>query len=681
MDIANKSRVFDADECMFGTAPDNYLYKNNDRPSEKFVLCRDKDNSSTAVYGQDIWDYNPYRLSAKKINNFRFDLLLKGDFKAERRDLVDEAKYLLFLIQYYAQAGHTGTIAVSTLYGYYQVMKSAVEYCISLNSNQFVGIIALSELFSNKNFLANFLTTKSGTSFQKRTRAIGQHLSYIGQGKVGFSAIAELDIDVGESEQTPVIPTQIYLTFINHLTDDVDMLFGKLDNLPDFLSEFVDPLYGRSHETQKSRGIGGKAQWRADMSQALHCYGLEDTFSDDLVVDSVRSLSSALKGIQYRMRLVLHLYTGMRDQEVMRLPYNCIEQTTISEEGKDNDGKVITESRVIKLISTTTKYTGYRESACWYAAPEAEKAIQVLKVICQGLAKIYGVDVNKCDLFLNPAVVLKPKKDIDIVNFDTHLRKPAWMEILEISEKDFAELQQSSPERDFNETPEFHVGSIWPTRSHQFRRSLAFYASSSGFVKLPTLKRQFKHLTADITRYYSRNFENINTIFGCYNEETKEFDLPSEHFINECQIGANTNIVDLLMYDLLGSSEKLYGKIGGYVERQRDKLRDNEVLIENVRTETSKRVDKGEIYYRDTLLGGCMKQGKCDSFMLGAITECLTCDDASIKENKVDIQIEELKEQLTHFEESTGEYQVLLAELTKLLSYKEQRVTQEEALV
>jgi hypothetical protein len=255
------------------------------------------------------------------------------------------------------------------------------------------------------------------------------------------------------------------------------------------------------------------------------------------------------------------------------------------------------------------------------------------------------------------------------------------MEILEISEKDFAELQQSSPERDFNESPEFHVGSIWPTRSHQFRRSLAFYASSSGFVKLPTLKRQFKHLTADITRYYSRNFENINTIFGCYNEETKEFDLPSEHFINECQIGENTNIVDLLMYDLLGSTEKLYGKTGGYVERQRDKLRDNEVLIENVRSETVKRVEKGELYYRDTLLGGCMKQGKCDSFILGEVTGCLTCDDASIKEKKVDIQIEELKEQLTHFEESDGEYQVLLAELSKLLSYKKQRMQQEEALV
>lgn len=67
----------------------------------------------------------------------------------------------------------------------------------------------------------------------------------------------------------------------------------------------------------------------------------------------------------------------------------------------------------------------------------------------------------------------------------------------------------TSWDRDFNEDEKFHVGSVWAFASHQFRRSLACYAASSGFVKLPTLNRQFKHLTLAMTRYYSRNFKML----------------------------------------------------------------------------------------------------------------------------------------------------------------------------
>ncbi|GKW51772.1 integrase [Pseudoalteromonas sp. NCCP-2140] len=678
MNIANSNRLFDSQKCKLGLPADSFIYNDNVRPTSDFVLCRDINNEPTAVFGEDIWDFNPYRLSAMKINKLRFDSLLSGEHKSHRRKLVDEAKHLLFLIQYFAKAGHTGTISVSTLYGYYQVMANAVEYCISLHSNQFVGIIELSELFANERFLNNFLKTKSGTSFQKRTRAICKHLAFIGHIKVGFLAVPNLKINVSDSEQTPVIPTNIYLTLINHLTETIEYLNENLTSLPDFLEEFIDPYFGRSQEFQKSKGVGGEKFWRKTMKQAIEEYDLGEIFSDDLAVSDIRSLSGALRSIQYQMRLAIHLYTGMRDQEVMRLPFDCIEQKVITEKQVDKDGKEVVEKRVIKLISTTTKYTGYRESAAWYAAPETEKAINVLQLVCAGLARIYRLDVKDCDLFINPSVVKNPELKVSVTNFASLRRKPSWLDSLLISKEDYAELQKSDPERDFCNSAEFGVGKVWPIKSHQFRRSLAFYASSSGFVKLPTLKRQFKHLTKDITRYYSRNFENAQSIFGRYNKETKSFDLTSEHIIFDCQNGEVTNVVDMLVNDLLNSSEKLYGKTGGYVERQRENLRNEEVLVLDVRVDTTKRVEKGELYYRETLLGGCMSIEKCDSFMLGAITECLTCDDSAIKEDKVNIQIQKIEEQLTAYEATDGEYQVLLAELEKLISYKEHRMIGEQ---
>jgi hypothetical protein len=676
MDNANISRVFDTQKCEKGTAPDLYQYLENERPAPDFVLCRDKNGNATAVYGEDIWNYNPYRLSGKAMNLFRFDLLLEGEHQAERRALVDEAKYLLFCIQYYAQAGHTGTIAASTLYGYYQIMKSAVEYCVSLSSNKFIGIITLKDLFSNKRYLHNFLTIKPGGSFKKRTRSICNHLVYIGDKKIGFKSIDNLKINVNDSQQTPVIPTRLYLSLISNLSDDLEALEGKLDKLPGFIEQFRDPSFGRSHNVQKNNKVAKKDLQRT-FQQALAESGLEDLFRGELVADMPKTLSGALKAIQYRMRLVLHLYTGMRDQEVMRLPYNCIDEDTISEEFTDEDGKVIVEKRTVTLISTTTKFSGYRQSAAWYAAPDAEKAIKILQLIAKGLASIYGVKTKDCPLFVNPTAVQSPENKISVVDFSSRTRKPWWLKKMVISPSDFSELQASSPEREFHNEEAFQIGQQWSLASHQFRRSLAFYAASSGFVNLPTLKRQFKHLTEMMTRYYSRHFENINSIFGYYNPETKEFDLPQEHIINECQSGVTTGVVDMLVNDLLLSDSKLFGKTGGYIERQKDQLRNGEVLIEDVRSNTHKRVDQGELNYRETLLGGCMKNGKCDSFMLGDITACLTCDDASIKENKIDKQVVELEMHLANYNESEAEHQIISTELSRLNDYKQNRITGE----
>lgn len=52
LDMKNKPDV----ACASGKAPSNC-----------FVLCRDGDGLATAVYGNNIWDFNPYRLSAVHI--------------------------------------------------------------------------------------------------------------------------------------------------------------------------------------------------------------------------------------------------------------------------------------------------------------------------------------------------------------------------------------------------------------------------------------------------------------------------------------------------------------------------------------------------------------------------------------------------------------------------------------
>ena len=47
------------------------------RPELGFVLCRNSEGQATAVYGDDEWDFNPYRLSAKKINIIKFKSIFR----------------------------------------------------------------------------------------------------------------------------------------------------------------------------------------------------------------------------------------------------------------------------------------------------------------------------------------------------------------------------------------------------------------------------------------------------------------------------------------------------------------------------------------------------------------------------------------------------------------------------
>ena len=57
-----------ADIASGGTAPDSF----QDSPPDDFALCRDEYNEPTALYGGDVWNFNPYRLSEKRVTKIHF---------------------------------------------------------------------------------------------------------------------------------------------------------------------------------------------------------------------------------------------------------------------------------------------------------------------------------------------------------------------------------------------------------------------------------------------------------------------------------------------------------------------------------------------------------------------------------------------------------------------------------
>jgi len=652
--------------------PDNAL-QIKAKPELDFILCRDLNGNATAVYGQNIWDFNPYRPSARKINKINFDYVFEGE-GAEQQALIDEAKYLLYCMIYFGGGGRLGVLSVSTLNQYWLVLRRAMQFCYAQRQRPMVGVLSLQQLFTVPVYLAAFIREHLSGFDKGAFSGMLRQLVRVGAERLGYTLLNPdgLDLKRPESKQHAVIPTRIYLGVINVCGDLLDQLYQNVTAYESFVAKFSDEHYGITLHNQKSLGLGGKSYYRPEMSQAVKECGLSEVFVNDFACYFKRDLQTVLLKIQYLVKTVIHLYTGMRDQEVMRMTYNCLSQQIIRDPIMDDLGFVRDKLQAVSVLSTTTKFTGYRKDEAWFAPGEVVKAIEIAQAICRGLAKIYKIEPNNaCPLFLNPSILGHSRKsnEITVSRFDSKRTQLSALQALTVQEEDLIELVESDHSRDFHNEPAFAVGKAWPLTNHQLRRSLAFYASSSGFVSLPSLRAQYKHMTVQMSRYYANNFERIRTIFGYYDEREGEFVLPRNHFAFEFQMAMPMSVANQLIADLLFSEEPLFGGTGSYMQRQKKRLELNGMNIEDVRADTERRVINGEISYRSTLLGGCTKVGRCDSFLLGDYTECLSCEGAIIKFGKLKSAIEDSEYELCSYEEGSGEYQIVRSEVERLRGF------------
>lgn len=648
------------------------------RPSDDFVLCRDKNNKPTAIYGRNVWNFNPYRLSTRRIMVIYFDNIF--DEKNEVTDaLVAELKWLIYILIYFAGFGKIGRLNASTIISYYLELTKAARYCYGLKSNKLIGSLSLSELFSNPVYLSSFVYTHRGsTAFNKKIPALLKHFIRIGEEIIGYRVCSKENLDFGlvDSKQHPVIPTSIYLRLINHWSDLLESVADKRHGIRDLISRFKDDSYGLAKDRQKALGVGGVQFHRPDMLEAINDHGLNNVFVGPFIVTNKNEFGRALSCIQYVCKNVIHLYTGMRDQEVSRLKIDCLAHEEISEFVMGSEGEPVDDGRIVTIVSTTTKFTGYRKDASWLAPDVVVRAIELARAIAEGFASLleYEHDLADIPLFMSNAVLRGAKNEEVTVNTFSSGALSYVHPLIEITENDVAELKASDPDRDFSTEIGFSIGSNWPLASHQYRRSLSFYGSSSGFISLPGLKKQFKHATIQMAQYYRRGFQNLKAIFGIYNEKTGEFDVPANHILFEFQTGITIDTAHMILSDVLGSEGRLFGGVGTYIEKQRDSVVSGSLNIMELRTDTEKRVRNGELAYQQTLLGGCTKTSSCDEYVLGDFTACLGCEKSIIDEGKLSNQIEICEIELSGYEAGSGEHQVIKFELDKMKDFQARKI-------
>ncbi|MBV4482897.1 integrase [Pseudomonas khavaziana] len=645
------------------------------KPSPDFILCRDEEGNSTAVYGEIVWDFNPYRLSARKINKIYFQAIFEQG-GIEQQELIEEVKYVLYCLIYFAGGGRRGSLSASTLAQYWMVLRMAMKFCYAQRQKPLVGVLTLKQLFTVPVYFAAFIRDQNPVG--KVLNGILRALIYVGADRLGYAVLNPITFGskAPDSKQHPVIPTRLYLNLINITGDLVDQIHPGADRVEAFLGCFTNKHYGRTHSRQK-RDLGYTADFQPDMAQVLKDHDLHEVFSGEYECTSKRHLQTALLKMQYALATVVHLYTGMRDQEVMRMSYLCLSDQVVRAAVVDDLDIRRDKAQLVDVLSTTTKFSGYKKESVWLAPGEVVRAIAIAKAICRGLAKLYNIPLDdRCPLFLNPSILsfTQSKAEVGVTSFTARATQGSVLRTMLIQAEDFQELAQSDPNRDFQNDPGFAIGQPWPLTTHQFRRSLAFYGSSSGFLSLPTLRTQFKHMTIQMARYYANNFENLRTVFGYYDEKMKEFLLPHNHFAFEYQMAMPMAVANQLISDLLFTEEPLFGGTGSYMEKQKKRISDGEIHIEDLRSDTEKRVKNGAISYRSTILGGCTKAGRCDALLLGEYTECLSCDASVIKPSMLDAAIEDATSEIKNYAKNSAEFQILKGDLELMMVFKARHI-------
>lgn len=648
------------------------------RPNKDLVICRDAQGVPTAVYGEVVWDLNPLRLKANFINCIRFSSIFDcEDEQAEQ--LLEEVKYLLFCMIFFAEGGVAGRLSAEVVVKYFNLLRRAARFCYAQGEKPLVGVLSLQDLFTNPIYLASFIRSQgemgTGLTQRKALKAILMHMVSFGEQRLGYRlrGVFDLDFDVyADHKQHPVIPLRIYFRYLGLFSENLDHISLYARRLSAFLRECKDPAYACSRKSQHITHSVFNGEYRLDFRQALESHGLKEFFVKDFACTGRHLLSGVVLRVQFYLKMIIHAYTGMRDQEVMRMRYDCLRKAVVRDALFAEDSSVIDPPQIIEVVSSTTKFAGYDQVVSWFATEEVAKAVELAKMFCRELCGIYDINLDGAPLFISPAVLSRRAVKGGVSAWDKDA-KPRSVFSVFIESEDLHQLCHSDQERDFLNDDRFSIGSPWPLTSHQFRRSLVFYGSSSGLISLPSMKRQMKHVSLSMTRYYRNGFDKMSTVFGYFDKDKGEYVLPKSHVAFDFQMAMPIGVAYDLLTSVFGEESPLFGGVGSYAEKQRSTIGSG-ISVADFRKETQRLVDSGRMAFRRTLLGGCTKVGPCDSHMLGNVTACLECDGAAINLRQLKEARQDSEQELKLYPVDSGEYQITLRELESLNRFYKRHV-------
>ena len=617
----------------FGVAeqflPDEYNLQNNQLTvPNTFVLSRTKNGETLSVYSDNVWDLSPY--SPKCHCRLNFDSWLED---AREDDFLfcqirAEMKKISFTLLYIK----SGKSIIKSIEQRHTVLRqfAAIAYKNGCT---------LQQLFSDVAYMSKVNDAYVGVSYQKAIHikafltdcfALQQQYPLLIPAFSTYKPIehlaklsAQLHLQSNKvGPQTKLIPSRLYIALINALADKLNEFNQNASALLKWFQRIQqEPSFARMPREFKDYKNA------VSFTDARDLLGLTALFENNQIQKHA-NLTRYMTLIQGMAKLWIHLFTGMRDNEVNQLSSDCY-QTVQSN-----------EHLVHVIMGYTSKlHGGGNKSTYWITFAD----IQVGVNAAQSIGEVYALlnphyDMsNPAEYPLFPTLYSQKHRnknnrniehETDFIsnfegaptrtntNFNHYLSRISVLlgDGVKVTESDIAELEAFDGFRNWREEKDCQVGQYWNICTHQFRRSLAVYSARSGIVGLGALSVQYKHLTEAMTLYYRNNavFAPNILVSDSQNE-----------FLQELEYQRLVHSYVQFDEGVINSSSRLLGGAGTYLQLQKD--REQLLTVFPDREETIKRMKKGEIAYKASLFGACTNPDSCEKISFTAITSCLSC--------------------------------------------------------
>ncbi|MBB5497630.1 integrase [Paraburkholderia sp. MM5384-R2] len=633
-------------------SPDIYDPLQGRIPPDNFVVSRHADGSVASTYGDLSWDRTPYDPDGRT-RHLHFSFWDKGGLTKQRDNLTRELRWLMFLLIYMRPGNQ---LSYNSLNGYMVAFRHLGRLC------EDEGIRVQDALVDPGLVIASIVGSEN---LAIQLGSLLTLLRSFGEDQVGFPVAGKPAIQelrsmarqwIDNARQYPPIPTGIYSAILSTLSSELSDLENVIDSVLRLYADCRrDPLFGRGKERQyeiRSKLSDGPEDYLPHLSSLLNEYDLADYFEAKSISTNVTGLSTLLRRAMMVATLQIQAFTGMRQNEVMALPYNCLELVQ-----RDGTAHYIICGRTTKLSKGLVKRTRWVTSSAGYRAVLLAQRIAAAIYAASGrVPNTASLDAPGHYLFVDPQIK-NPRPDFGAT--ELHLNTFSELRTLlqpVITEQDLRELEQIDPHRAWRSEDDFQIGRPWKLTSHQLRRALALYAQRSGLVSLPSLKRQLQHITQEMSSYYARGSVFAKNFIGD----------DKSHFGYEWQ--ETQPVSQYLSYaaHVLMTDDVLFGAHPHWVEHR---LKDTDGIVIFDRETTLKRFRQGTLAYRDTLLGGCVKVEECEQTPVDLLEiKCLTshCKSMVGSLRKLDrvIAVQRSRvEKLRQLDPTTPEYRNEVADL------------------